>query len=292
MNVPFNYGGFDPKFSNYKAARIVILPIPYDGTSTWGKGADKGPRALIDASRNMELYDIETKSEPYKNIIYTEKEILAKTPESMVDKGYKKTKELLKDKKFVVTIGGEHSISMGPMKAHAEFFKDISILHLDAHTDMRPEYEGTPFNHACAMARGIESAKNVVSIGIRSMDFKEFDNIKKMRKLGRGHDIFFAENIYNNTKWERDALNLLHKKVYISIDLDVFDPSILPSTGTPEPGGMQWYPILAFLKKVFSEREVVGFDIVELAPNKNEKSSDFLAAKLVYKMLAYKFNSK
>ncbi len=289
-NVPFNYCGLPPEFSNYKKSKVVVVPIPFDGTSSWGKGANFGPKALIDASRNMEFYDIETNSEPYKVGIFTDKNIVAKTPEEMAQKGYEKVKKLLDDGKFVVTIGGEHSISTGPIKAYAEKFNGkISVLHFDAHTDMREEYEGTKYNHACAMARAMDDCLGVVSVGIRSMDISEWDNINAKKMKGKKHDIFFAEKIYDNEKWMDKAIKLLSNKIYISIDLDVFDPSILPSTGTPEPGGLGWYTMLKFLKKVASKKNIVGFDVVELAPNPKDKASDFIAAKLIYKILAYKY---
>lgn len=277
-----NFGDLPKQYSTLKTAKAVILPVPYDGTSTWGKGADKGPGAILEASANMELYDIETASEVYKKNIFTAKPVTEKgAPEKMVKKVETTAAEFLKKGKFVVTLGGEHSVSAGVINAYAKKFKNLSVLQLDAHSDLRPEYHGSKYNHACVMSR-VRELCPIVQVGIRSMDIIEKPFIKKDR-------VFFAENIYNKTDWMDKAISKLTDQVYITIDLDVFDPSILPSTGTPEPGGLGWYQVLEFLRKVIKKKNVVGFDVVELAPNKNEKSSDFLAAKLIYKLLSYKF---
>ena len=279
--VPNNFCGLPEKFSNYKNSKIVILPVPFDKTTTWLKGSDKGPKAIIEASKNMELYDIETDSEVYKKGIFTEKAIVAKTSEAMVSQVYKKVKGLLKDKKFVVTLGGEHSISIGPIKAHAEFFDDMSILHLDAHSDRRDTYEGTKYSHASIMARAKENTEQIVSVGIRSMDSSELKNIDRNK-------IFFASQIFKSKGWIRKVVNNLSKNVYMSIDLDVLDPSIMPSTGTPEPGGLNWEQVLNLIEMVSAKRNIIGADVVELCPSTN-KAPDFLAAKLIYKLLSYKF---
>lgn len=280
-----NFGDLPNENSNLEKAKIVILPVPYDGTSTWVKGADKGPEAIIEASANMELYDIETDSEVYKRNIFTASPILEKqSPEKMVKEVKRTVASFLEKDKFVVTIGGEHSITVGAVGAYKEKYNNLSVLQFDAHSDLRQEYNGSKFNHACVMAR-IRELCPITQVGIRSMDISEKMNLDKSR-------IFFAENIYNNTDWHKKALAKLTNKVYISIDLDVFDPSVFPSTGTPEPGGLGWYQVIDFLKKVNKEKEIVGFDIMELCPNKQEKSSDFFAAKLIYKLLSYRFFNK
>jgi len=282
MSYKTNFGDLPKANSTLKTSQVVILPVPYDGTSTWGKGADIGPEAILEASANMELYDIETASEVYKKNIFTAKPVIEKgAPEKMVKKVELAASEFLKQNKFVVTLGGEHSVTAGVVSAYAKKFKNLSVLQLDAHLDLRPEYHGSKYNHACVMSR-VRELCPIVQVGIRSMDIIEKPFIDKTR-------VFFAENIYNKTNWMEKAISKLTDQVYITIDLDVFDPSILPSTGTPEPGGLGWYQVLEFLKKVSKKKNVVGFDIVELCPNKNEKSSDFLAAKLVYKLLSYKF---
>jgi len=283
MPYKTNFGDLPKENSQLETAKIVILPVPYDGTSTWGKGADKGPEAILEASANMELYDIETDSEVYKKNIFTAKPVIEKSsPEKMVKKVKLAVSELLVQNKFIVTLGGEHSVTAGVAQAYAEKYKNLSVLQLDAHSDLRPEYHGSKYSHASVMSR-VRELCPIVQVGVRSMDIIEKPFINKAR-------IFFAKNIYNKTDWQNQTINKLTDKVYITIDLDVFDPGVLPSTGTPEPGGLAWYQVLEFLKKVIKKKNVVGFDIVELCPNKNEKSSDFLAAKLVYKLLSYKFH--
>ncbi|MFA6028125.1 MAG: agmatinase [Patescibacteria group bacterium] len=274
-----NYGGLNAEYSNYKNSRFVILPVPYDETSTWGKGADRGPKALIEASQVMELYDIESDSEPYKAGIFTDKPVLEKaTPEKMVQAVEKRVSEHLKNKKIVALLGGEHSVSFGAIKANA-LKEKISVLHLDAHSDMRDSFHGSIYNHGCVMARAKDLCP-IVQVGIRSMDISEKKNINKK-------SIFFASDIYNKKDWIKKCVSFLKDKVYISLDLDVFDPSVLPSTGTPEPGGLDWYLVQDLLEATIKTKKIVGFDVVELAPNKIDKASDFLAAKLVYKIISY-----
>jgi agmatinase len=275
------FGGIEEKYADFYSAANLLLPIPYDGTSTWIKGADKGFTAFLEATDNMELYDIETDSEVYKTGIHVLKELNEnKTPEAVYEAVFLKTKELLKTNKFLTFFGGEHSISIGIIDAFVKKYPDLTVLQLDAHTDLRKEYQGTQFNHACAMHRASTST-NLIQVGIRSMDICE----KRYIDFSR---CYFAEDIYGTTEWMNFAVEDMTEQVYITIDLDVFDPSVMPSTGTPEPGGLDWYTVLTFLNKVFRKKTVVGFDIVELAPLENIKAPDFLAAKLYYKMLSYK----
>lgn len=277
-----NFGDLPKEYSSEKNSQIVILPVPFDGTSTWIKGADKGPKAILEASANMELYDIETDSEVYKKGICLLPAITEKSsPEKMSAKVREAVGEQIKKKKFVVLLGGEHSVSIGSIQAHAESFKDMCVLQLDAHTDLRDQYEGSKYNHACVMARALEVCP-IVQVGIRSMDISEKKNFNK-------ENVFLAEEIFMKPGWQDSVIKKLKKNVYITIDLDIFDPAYLPSTGTPEPGGLGWYGVLNLLKTVSQKKNIVGFDVVELCPNKAEKSSDFLAAKLIYKLLTYKF---
>jgi agmatinase len=280
-SVPYNFGGLPDKFLNYEYGKIVVLPVPFDKTSSWIKGSDRGPKAIIEASMNMELYDLETDSEVYKKGIFTSEEIISNSSEEMIKYVYERVTELIKDGKFVVTLGGEHTISLPAIKAHHETHNDISILHLDAHSDMRDSYLDNKYSHACVMARVKEINNNIFSIGIRSLDSSELDNINR-------NNIFFAKDIFNSENWIQEVISKLNPNVYISIDLDVFDPSIMPSTGTPEPGGLEWYPTLNLLKEVCIKRNLIGFDVVELCPTENI-APDFLAAKLIYKLLSYKF---
>ena len=275
------YAGIPAENATYENSKVVLVTVPYDGTSTWGKGADKGPELFLDASENMELYDIETDTEPYLQGVYMAGEVSEKSsPEKMVEAVYQKTKELVKDREKLFTlIGGEHSVSIGSIRAVGEEYHNLTVLQLDAHTDLRPEYHGSKNNHACAVFEANQKHK-LVQVGIRSMDAEEKQYLPHKR-------VFFAHEIAKNDNWIKDVLDKVSGNVYITIDLDAFDPSIAPSTGTPEPGGLQWYPTLKLLKKVFKKCNVVAFDIVELMDSPQAKPTAFLAAKLYYKMLAY-----
>lgn len=276
------YAGIPEEFAKIEKANIVLSTVPYDGTSTWQKGADKGPEAFLNASENMELYDIETDSEVYRQGVFMAEPVTENSsPEAMTEAVYSLTKEYILKDKFVTTFGGEHSISIGAIRAHNEVFKNLTVLQIDAHADLRKEYQGSSCNHACALYEANENT-NLIQVGIRSMDVAE----KRVMNMDK---VFFAHDMAQDEFWMDTAVELMTKNVYITIDLDGFDPSIMPSTGTPEPGGLLWYETLEFLRKVFEQKNVVGFDIVELCPNPEEKSSDFLAAKLYYKLLTYKF---
>jgi len=270
--------------AEYGKASIVVLPIPFDKTSTWIKGADKGPAALIDASRFLEFYDIETDSEVIENGIFTANPIRSSESSSMILRTESAVSRYITDNKFVVTLGGEHSVSIGVMKAYAKHFNALSVLHLDAHADSRDYYEGSPYNHACVIARAREYTRNIVSVGIRSMDATEREGMDRKR-------VFFANKIYDSNTWIPNVVRLLSDTVYITIDVDVFDPGIMPSTGTPEPGGLGWYQALMLLRAVSKAKRIVGFDVVELCPS-NNKAPDFLAAKLVYTLLSYIFANR
>lgn len=285
MSNTSNYAGIPDEFADENRAAIVLIPVPYDGTSTWQKGADKGPQAFLEASENMELYDIETDSEVYRRGVFLAPPILEKSsPEAMVDAVEKEVSRYLDLGKFVTAFGGEHSISIGVIRAFMKKHEDLTVLQIDAHADLRESYEGSRCNHACAVYEARQNA-NLVQVGIRSMDVAEKDVMQP-------DNVFFAHVIHENMDWMEDALNRMGPKVFITIDLDAFDPSIMPSTGTPEPGGLYWYETLEFLRLVNATREIVGFDIVELCPREEERSSDFLAAKLYYKLLSYIFEDR
>jgi agmatinase len=250
---------------DYDRASTVILPIPFDKTSTWIKGADKGPEAIIEASRYLEFYDIETDSEVFKKGIYTAKPIRAASSSALIKKTDSAVSRYLKGNKLLVTLGGEHSVSIGVIKAYAKHYKDLSILHLDAHADSRDSYEGSRYNHACVIARIREFTQNIVSVGIRSMDVSERSDVNKKK-------MFFAHEIHDSDKWIQNAVRSLSDSVYITIDLDVFDPGIMPSTGTPEPGGLGWYQVMKLLFAVSKTKRIVGFDVVDLHPPKLYRS--------------------
>lgn len=282
MSEKTNDLGIPVENAQLENADIVLIPVPFDGTSTWQKGADKGPQAFVEAFENMELYDIETDSEVFLRGIYLAESVgEEQSPEKMVEAVHNVTKKYLLKKRFVTLIGGEHSISIGAIRAFNEHYSNLTVVQLDAHADLRRQYKGTPFNHACAMYEASQNC-NLVQVGIRSM-------AKSEKRVMNPEQVFFAHEMVENDYWMEMSLECMTDDVYITFDLDVFNPSILPSTGTPEPGGLWWYETLDFLKKIFRSKNVVGFDIVELCPNPNDKSSDFMAAKLYYKMLSYKF---
>ncbi len=276
------YAGIEQKYAALETSKIVLIPVPYDGTSTFQKGADKGPDAFLHASENMELYDIETETEVYKQGVYLADAVTENTsPEAVVDAVHKATKEHIIKNKFVTVFGGEHSISIGTIRAFNECFEDLTVLHIDAHADLRKEYQGSKCNHACAVYEASQTT-NLIQVGIRSMDVAE-------TRVMDTEKTWFAHDMAKDEYWMDNVVEACGDNVFITFDLDALDPSIMPSTGTPEPGGLFWYETLDFLKLVFEEKNVVGFDIVELCPNEADKSSDFLAAKLYYKMLSYKF---
>lgn len=274
------FGDLPRSFSDPKVSKFVLLPVPFDATSTWIKGADLGPAAIMEASANMELYDIELDLEVYREGIHTDHPVESGAdPEKMVHSVEKRVSAWLGKEKLVGTIGGEHSISLGAIRAHHKKYPDMSVLQLDAHTDLRPEYEGSPYNHACVMSR-VRELCPITQVGIRSMDILEKEYLDPER-------VFFQEVIRTQEGWMDRVISTLNERVYMTLDLDVLDPSVMPSTGTPEPGGMDWYTILTLIRRVASEKEIVGFDVVELCPGEHNRAPDFLAAKLIYKILGY-----
>lgn len=280
------YGDFEEKYTNYETAEIAILPVPYDGTSTWIKGADKGPQAILEASPNMEFYDIETDSEVFMHGIATLDAVTENSsPEAMSEEVEQRIDTILKDKKFPVMLGGEHSVSVGAFRAMARHYDSFSILQLDAHSDMRDEYEGSAHNHACVMARGKEVTSSIAQVGIRSTAIEEKNNIDPSR-------IFYAHEIRESSTWMYEVSQKLQDNVYLTIDLDVLDPAYMPSTGTPEPDGLTYREILTFLKLINARHNIIGLDVVELCPNITNKAPDFLAAKLIYQILSIRFNNQ
>lgn len=280
--MAMNFGGDEVVYS-YEESEIIIVPVPYDETSTWMKGSDRGPQAILEASVNLEFYDIETGTEAHRKGIFTLPPITEKSsPESMVEAVRQTCTGLYDSGRFPVVIGGEHSVSIGAIQAAARKYDDITILQIDAHADLRQEYEGSAFNHACVMARAREVAP-VVQVGIRSMSLEEVPFADRAR-------MFCAHELWRDKSLYGKALDLLGSNVYITIDLDGFDPGIMPSTGTPEPGGPHYREIMEFLREVIAQRNVVGFDVVELCPSDHNKAPDFMAARLIYQLLSYKYS--
>lgn len=276
---PGAFGGLT-ECCDRETARFAVLPVAYDGTSTWLKGADRGPLAMLEASANMELYDIETDSEPWRAGIVTMAPLEGfATPEQMTDAVREAAARLIAEGKAVIGLGGEHSVSIGLIQAHAARYAGLNVLQLDAHADTRETYEGSAHNHACVMARAREICP-IVQVGIRSMDAAETATLDRKRTLF-GHDLGSPEQVLDR------ILPLLDGPVYITIDLDVLDPAEMPSTGTPEPGGMHYRDLVRILAGVCRSKQVVGFDVVELMPGDSNRAPDFLAARLVYQLMAY-----
>jgi len=290
-NIVNNYIALEEEYSSLKKSKVVLMQVPYDKTATYVKGTVDGPQAIIEASKKMELFDEELNQETYKIGIHTMEPLPVQemSPEAMVDKVYASTAEILKAGKFPVILGGEHSLSIGSVKACKDTYPDLSVLHLDAHYDMRDEYFGSKFNHGC-VARRISEICPIVQTGTRSLskEEKDFLNTQPANKIK-------TVNVYDILEmplWKDVISRALTEHVYISIDLDVFDPSLMPAVGTPEPGGIGWYETLDLLREVSKDKKIVGFDVVELCPIKGQVSSDFLAAKLVYRLLGYIFPMK
>ena len=292
INVPpKNYLGLEEEYSSFKKSKMVILQVPYDKTTTYIHGTSNGPAAIIDASKYMERYDDELNQETFKMGIHTIEPMAVDnlSSEEMVEKVSAQTAELLKANKFPVMLGGEHSVSVGAVKACKEAYPNLSVLHLDAHYDMRDVYFGSKLNHGC-VSRRISEICPMVQVGTRSMSKEEKDFLASQPN-GRVKSISVYD-ILEMPMWKEAVSNSLSENVYITIDMDVFDPSLVPAVGTPEPGGIGWYETLDLLKDVAKSKKVVGFDVVELCPIKNNIASDFLAAKLIYRLLGYIFPVK
>lgn len=285
------FADLDEDYASFKKAKVSVIQAPYDGTLTYLKGARRGPEAIIEASRNMELFDDELHAETFRIGIHTNPPIEiepADPPEKIIDKVKETAKNILDAGKFPVLLGGEHSVTIGAVKACKEAFGDLSVLYFDAHYDLRDEYRGSKYNHAC-VARRIHQICPITEIAVRSLSKGEKDFLNTSPA---GLNIVSAYDILENPDWKRQATNSLSENVYITVDLDVLDPSLMPSVGTPEPGGLGWYEPLDFLKMVTRNKKIVGFDVVELSPKEGFVAPDFLAAKLVYKLLGYAFFNK
>ena len=314
--LPHNFLGLDEEGSDFDRARVVILPVPYEATTSYGGGTRGGPGSIIEASRYIELYDQELDLEPHEVGICTlpSLELSGAGPEEAIQE-LRKAYDALRaaaPNKLIIALGGEHSISSAPILSWADSFangtpplpefgrvitrngeqvtandqadRKLTVLQFDAHTDLRMEYEGSEYSHAAVMYRVVDRV-NLVSVGIRALTRDE-------RELARANDnihLFLADDIHSGDTWMNEVMEKLTGDVYISFDVDCFDPSLVPSTGTPEPGGLQWYPVLRLLRRVFAERNVLAIDVVELAPTPGLYAPDFLVAKLIYKMIGYKF---
>ncbi len=281
--VSCNFGALPENLSQHETSNVVILPVPYDSTSSYKTGTREGPRSIIAASRQVELFDEELLEDVSLCGIHTLGELIPdmRGPQKMIERVRNVSREILEKNKILVTLGGEHSITLGVVSAFVKRYPDLSVLQIDAHLDMRDAYEESTFNHACVMRRIFEICK-ITQVGIRNFSQEEHIFIK-------AHDLkpFYAIDMYKSNEWYDKVVAHLGPNVYITIDLDGFDPSIMPSVSTPEPGGMGWYETLRLLKMVCERKNVVGFDVMELCPNPTDISSDFTAAKLVYKLIGY-----
>ena len=273
--------GLDSPDSDLGTATAVVLPVPYDATSTWKKGADRGPEAILRASTAVELYDIPTRSEPWRQGIATLPPIHCETgPEELAARVEAAVDQHMQSGRLPIVLGGEHSVSIGAIRAAARRFTDLTVLQVDAHADTRERYEGSACNHACVMARAREVA-SIVQVGIRSVDGAEIPGLDPDR-------VFWAHDIVadGSDDWIANVSEILTDHVYLTVDLDGFDPSVVPATGTPEPGGLSWHHVERLVQRVAHHRTIVGFDVVELLPHEAHWASDFLAAKLVHRTLA------
>lgn len=284
--TPANFLGLDPEHAAWHAAGAVILPIPYEATTSWGAGTRDGPRAILEASRYVELYDEELDLEPYRIGVCTlpPVDLPGEGPERAVAELralYEHLLEVAGDR-LVVGLGGEHSIASAPVAVWADRLDgNLSVLQLDAHSDLRASYQGTPWSHACVMRRILERTDRIVAVGVRALTVEERALIRE-----RGIETVFAHEM-RQEGWIERALSALGEHVYITFDVDFFDPSLMPATGTPEPGGGDWWQANDLLAAVFRERNVVGADVVELAPREGQAASSAVVAKLVYRMIGY-----
>ncbi|MBK6722152.1 MAG: agmatinase [Acidobacteria bacterium] len=290
-DLPMNFGGIDEEeYSSLDSARILVLPVSYEGTVSYGTGTGAGAMAIVDASRNMELYEEETDSEVYKLGIHTLPEFTPReNPGKMMSELYDYTKKPLASDKFICMLGGEHSVSAPIIQAHNEKYENLSVLQIDAHADLRDEYDGTLHSHASIMARVVKDLRiPSVQVGIRSISSDEARSLKGDLPT----KIFWARDIVGKTDWIDEAIDGLTENVYLTIDIDGLDPSIVPTTGTPEPGGLGWYETLTLIRKLAEKKRVVGMDLVEYSYFENYDSPAFLCSKLVYKSLAYIFRKE
>jgi len=283
--LPYNFMGVDGPFSRFENASVLILPVPYEGTTCYGSGTRGGPKAIIDASRSLELYDEEIGGEIYRCGIHTLPgvEPLVEGPAHMIERISGIVEELFHSGKLIVLLGGEHTITVGAVRGISKY-TDLSVLQIDAHADLRDSYQGSSYSHACVMRRVREICENVVQVGIRSISAEEMEFVMKG---GLEDEIFLMKDILNDEGWKEDVIRRLDQNVYITIDLDGLDPAIMPAVGTPEPGGLGWYETLSLLKGVTRSKKVMGFDVVELAPVPGLIAPNVLAAKLIYKLIGY-----
>ncbi len=284
--LPQNFGGIEDALSDYARSAVVVWPIPLERTTSYKTGTRYGPAAILEASRNMELYDEELGAEPYRHGIHTlpETETQDGPFDQVLAEVHTVMSGLLADGKFVVALGGEHFLTPPLVAACAKKFDTLSVLQIDAHADLRDSYEGTPHSHACAMRRVLEICP-AVQVGIRSMSQEEAQALPQLNNTR----LFYASQVAGQPpeKWIPEVVDSLSSNVYLTLDVDGLDPSIMPATGTPEPGGLGWYEVLALLRAVAERKRIVSMDMVELLPQPGFHACDFLCSKLAYKTVGY-----
>lgn len=282
--IPDNFLGLPPELSDYRRSRYAVLPIPYDSTTSFQVGTRNGPRAIITASQQVELFDEELGGEFTSSGVATLPPVAPEMsgPKDQVHAVYAAAKKPIADGKFLIGVGGEHSITGGLVRAATEKYKKLSVLQVDAHADLRDEYEGTPYSHASAMRRVLDLGASIVPVGIRNYSKEEHLFMK-----ARGFTPVSARDCRRSADWITRTVAMLHSPVYITIDIDGFDPAYAPGTGTPEPGGLDWYQVTELLREVVRAHRVVAADVVEVMPLPGSMQTEFLAAKLIYKLIAY-----
>jgi agmatinase len=296
MSLPFEYdrltlaefGGTTPTTTDFANARVVVFPAPLDRTTSYVAGTRNGPHEILVASSHMELWDEETETDVHRIGIFTlpEMEFPYASMEEVVRQVRRVASEIIQRDKFLFALGGEHSITPAIVEAVAAKHRGVSVLQIDAHADLRDSFMGTPHNHACAMRRTLEHAR-ATQVGIRSLSPEEASAAPSLPTR-----IFYDFNMRNRADWIEQVVDSLSNTVYITIDCDGLDPAIMPAVGTPEPGGLSWYETLALLRRVIERRTVVGCDLVELCPIAGNVAPNFLCAKLVYKILSYRFGQE
>lgn len=284
-SLPANFGLLEAAYCEYSRSRAVVLPVPFERTTTYGKGTHAGPAAILRASQSMELFDEELGTEPFEQGIATLPPFLPEAFDmaaALAEIEAEAARHFAQGK-FLVTLGGEHSLSLAPVRAaRTAHGAGVGVVQFDAHADLREEYEGTPHSHASVMKRIVDDGFPTCAVGIRSLSTPEAAVVRGSQlPVIWGHQLEHAADVFPQ------LLAAMPQKVYLTFDIDFFDPSLVPATGTPEPGGGAWYPTLALLRGLFAAKTVVGMDVVELAPIGGQPASDFLAAKLIYKCLAY-----
>ncbi len=283
--IPLNFGGISLTEWGWENSRVVFLPVPYDLTSTYFPGSRRGPLAILEASTHMELFDEELGLETFRIGFHTldSLEVLASGPQEMIRQIRNYATPVVQAEKFPVLLGGEHTVTLGIGPVLKEKYPALSFLQFDAHADLRDRFEGTPFSHAC-VGRRLAEMGPLTQIGVRSLSSEESRYLEKAPVR-----TFFWHDLGEDSGWEEKVLADLSGDLYVTIDLDVLDPAIMPSVGTPEPGGFHWRELIGFLRRLARTCRIVGFDVVELNPTPGLVAPDFLAAKLIYRFLGYLF---